>query len=72
MALMLAQLIAGIGSQHYYPRESTAAMWFAVFLAARVYLEEQKQKLLFDGWHLPVTQLHRLAVFLHERLAYPN
>jgi O-antigen ligase len=42
LSLILAQLYAGIGSQHFYPRESTLGMWAALFLAFRVDLERQK------------------------------
>ncbi|MEJ2647659.1 MAG: O-antigen ligase family protein [Sedimentisphaerales bacterium] len=41
LALMLAELFAGIGSQHFYPRESTLGVWAAMFLMLRVYLEQQ-------------------------------
>ena len=44
MSLMLAQLVAGIGSQHFYPEESTLGMWAAMFLSLRVYLEQQRSK----------------------------
>jgi O-antigen ligase len=44
MSLMLAQLVAGIGSQHFYPEESTLGMWAAMFLSLRVYLERQRSK----------------------------
>jgi len=45
LSLILAQLIAGIGSQHYYPRESTVGMWTAMFLASRVYLEDRRAQI---------------------------
>ena len=41
LALMLAELFAGIGSQHFYPRESTLGVWIAMFLMLRVYLEQK-------------------------------
>ena len=40
LSLMLAQLFAGIGSQHFYPEESTLSLWAAMFLMLRVYLEK--------------------------------
>ena len=49
LALMLAQLVAGLGAQHFYPRESTLCVWAAMFLALRVYVEEQRtQAVLVD------------------------
>ena len=40
LALMLAQLFAGIGSQYFYPTESTLTVWAAMLLALRVHVEE--------------------------------
>ncbi len=45
LSLVLAQLIAGIGSQHFYPRESTIGMWAVVFLALRVSCEHSKARI---------------------------
>lgn len=42
LSLVLAQLFAGIGSQHFYPRESTMCVWVAMFLALRVHVEEMR------------------------------
>ena len=42
LSLMLTQLFAGIGSQHFYPEESKLGMWAAMFLALRVYVEEAR------------------------------
>lgn len=42
LAFMLAQLFAGIGSQHFYPEESTLGTWAAIFLMLRVYIEQKK------------------------------
>jgi len=39
LSLMVAQLVAGIGAQHFYPRESTLGMWAATLLSLRVYTE---------------------------------
>lgn len=45
LSLMLTQLVAGIGAQHFYPRESTLGMWAAMFLALRVYVEETRARM---------------------------
>jgi len=42
LALMVAQLFAGIGSQYFYPTESTLTVWAAMFLALRVHVEETR------------------------------
>jgi O-antigen ligase len=42
MAMMLTQLVAGLGSQHFYPEESTLGVWASMFLMMRVYLEKSK------------------------------
>lgn len=42
LSLVLAQLLAGIGSQHFYPSESTLGMWAAIFLSLRVYLDRDR------------------------------
>jgi O-antigen ligase len=42
LALVVAQLVAGIGAQHFYPRESTLGMWAAIFLMLRVHVERQR------------------------------
>ncbi len=41
LALTLAQVFAGMGSQHVYPEESTLGMWAAIFLMLRVHVEEE-------------------------------
>jgi O-antigen ligase len=46
LSLMLAQLVAGIGSQHFYPEESTLGMWAAVLLALRVQVEEKRAQMM--------------------------
>ncbi len=45
-SLVVAQLVAGVGSQHFYPGESTMGMWAAAFLALRVTVERKKQRVL--------------------------
>jgi O-antigen ligase len=42
LCLTLAQVIAGLGAQHYYPRVSTAGTWAAMFLMLRVHVEAQR------------------------------
>jgi O-antigen ligase len=42
LSLVLAQIVAGIGAQHYYPRISTVGMWASGFLMLRVYIEEKQ------------------------------
>jgi len=46
LSLMLAQLVAGIGSQHFYPEESTLGMWAAMLLALRVHVEEKRVQMM--------------------------
>ena len=38
-ALVMAQLVASVGSQHFYPRESTVGMWLAVAMLVRVWVQ---------------------------------
>ena len=40
LSMMLTQLAAGVGSQHFYPEESTMGVWTAMFLMFRVYHEQ--------------------------------
>ncbi len=42
LALMLAQLFAGVGAQHFYPRESTFCVWIAMLLVLRLHVEERR------------------------------
>lgn len=44
LSLVLAFLIASLGSQTFYPREGAVGMWCAIFLVFRVYLERAKAK----------------------------
>ena len=41
-ALVLAQLVAGVSGQSFYPREGTVGMWCAIFLAFRVDVERSR------------------------------
>ncbi|MCH8216551.1 MAG: O-antigen ligase family protein [Planctomycetes bacterium] len=43
-ALLLTQLIAGIGAQHFYPKESTVALWIAMLLTLRVYYDKARHQ----------------------------
>jgi len=45
LALSLAQIFAGIGAQHYYPRISTLGLWAMTFLLIRVYLEHKQTQI---------------------------
>lgn len=58
LSLMLAQLIAGLGSQHFYPEESTLGVWAAMFLTVRVYLEQARVRegvaVAENAWTPPV------------------
>jgi len=55
LVLMLAQLFAGIGSQHFYPEQSTLGVWAAMFLSLRVYVEHKRTQVELgfaeDSWH---------------------
>ncbi|PKH01066.1 polymerase [Psychromonas sp. MB-3u-54] len=42
LALVSAFLIAGIGSQNFYPREGAVGMWVAIGLMLRVHVERMK------------------------------
>ena len=42
LAMVLAQLFAGMGSQHFYPRESALGMWAGMFLMHRVRVERSR------------------------------
>jgi hypothetical protein len=46
LALILAFLIAGIGSQTFYPREGAVGMWCAIGLAYRVFIQREKAGLV--------------------------
>ena len=53
-ALLMAFLIASVGSQAFYPREGAVGMWVGIGLLLRVYLERKKKQLgkkslLIDG-----------------------
>jgi O-antigen ligase len=46
-SLVMALLIASMGSQSFYPREGSVGMWCAIGLMLRVYVERQRS--LFTG-----------------------
>ena len=62
LSLVVAQLVAGIGAQHYYPRESTVGMWLAMFMVFRVAVEYSKSHqgaaAAARSWPQPVTVAH--------------
>lgn len=68
VALMLAQLFAGIGSLYFYPTEGTVAMWAAMFLALRVHVEEKRAQkgLQGGGWDGLTAITQREAVFMRS------
>jgi O-antigen ligase len=41
-ALVLAQVVAGISAQSFYPREGTVGMWCAIGLLMRIHVERRK------------------------------
>jgi hypothetical protein len=41
-ALVLALLVASVGSQTFYPREGSVGMWCAIGLLLRVYVERSR------------------------------
>jgi O-antigen ligase len=50
LSLVLALLIAAMGSQTFYPREGAVGMWCAIGLALRVYVQrEHLQRALRNG-----------------------
>lgn len=66
LSLILAQLFAGVGSQHFYPEESTLGMWVAMFLALRVYVEEARVRSgainAESSWNGQLLQQQQVAV----------
>lgn len=68
LSLMTVQLIAGLGAQHFYPRESTMCVWAAMFLSLRMYVEmKQTQTAAFAS---PSNWDHRI-VEVREEVAVP-
>jgi O-antigen ligase len=57
-SLLLALLVAGMGSQTFYPREGSVGMWAAIGVMLRVYVERARSKaglssVLFGGEQQP-------------------
>jgi O-antigen ligase len=46
LALLLAFLVASVGSQTFYPREGAVGMWVAIALMLRIHIE---RKIIFSG-----------------------
>jgi O-antigen ligase len=75
LSLMLTQLVAGLGSQHFYPEESMLGMWAAMFLALRVYLEQKRMQMSMianeDSWNrrLMQQQLEAASVYTYGTAA---
>jgi len=44
LSLVVAQLVAGMGSQYFYPQVSTMGMWASIFLVFRCSVEKQPKK----------------------------
>jgi O-antigen ligase len=59
LALTLAFLIAGIGSQTFYPREGAVGMWCAIGLMLRVYV--QREKTISNSRQSPARELSKVA-----------
>ncbi len=74
LALMLTQLVAGLGSQHFYPEESTLGVWAAMFLMMRVHLEQAKARqhslAVENDWDGQL--LHQQAVIMATHTYQPN
>lgn len=64
LGLILAQIFAGIGAQHYYPRVSTLGMWAAAFLMLRAHVEEERAQagLVVEELPLGMTPVPMVAV----------
>ena len=64
LALTLAQLFAGIGAQHYYPRVSTLGLWASALLMFRVYVEQTRVQMdtiiTEQPWKRPAFRKHYL------------
>jgi O-antigen ligase len=75
LSLMLAQLFAGIGAQHFYPREGSFGMWVAGFLALRVCVEEKRSQMMILSvgtmYDVPLVASEREAAFVHTHEAVP-
>jgi len=74
LTLMAAQLFAGVGAQHFYPRESNFGAWTAMFLALRVYVEERRAQVTLVAqpvWGTPAAMPPRPVASAHvEEVAW--
>jgi len=68
LSLMTAQLVAGMASQHFYPRESTMCLWIAMFLSLRLHFE-RKQVQIYPIDNQNSRDLH--VVQLQEEVPVP-
>ena len=68
LAAVLAQLVAGIGSQCFYPREGNFIMWMTIFLLLRAHVAELRSRTLAagpaiapggGGWGFPARAVRR-------------
>jgi len=66
LALILAFLIAGFGSQTFYPREGAVGMWVAMMLMLRVYLERDKIKKGLNSELIKPTSGYKSKYFIHQ------
>jgi O-antigen ligase len=70
LSSMLAQLFAGIGGQHFYPRESTFCVWAAMLFSLRVYVEEKRAQMMELSantmWEVPRVGREQGVAFTHS------
>ncbi|MBN1805922.1 MAG: O-antigen ligase family protein [Sedimentisphaerales bacterium] len=57
LSLILAQLFTGIGSQHFYPLESTFGVWTTMFLALRVTVATKQSRISLQEEDLETVHL---------------
>jgi len=72
LSMMLSQLFAGMGSQHFYPEESMLGMWAAMFLSLRVYLEQKREQMniiaVEEDWNRPLLRQSVASVYTNETI----
>lgn len=66
LALSLAFLIAGLGSQTFYPREGAVGMWVAMLLMLRVRLEREKVKSKKESALIHPTKVPKSKYFIFK------
>lgn len=70
LSLVMVQLLAGVGAQHFYPTESTMCVWVAIFLTVRVHVEERRAQMDEEAWEglletpLSATQISPAALYV--------